>query len=83
MAERKFILVTKTPRGRVCYRGEGTRSQIEKDFKKAPGSDFEILPVVGDRKTISSIGFIVLGFGLGYLVRVGYENLFKKCKKCR
>ena len=83
---RKFVLLTRADDGRaICYRGEGTPSQIQKDIEKFKDpSELEILPVIGGRFQRESL-FLgsLLGIGLGIIGYKVYAYIHKKCRKGR
>ena len=87
--ERRYILLIENERAEtVCWKGEGTVSQVKGDIEELVGRKrieperLEVIPVVGSRINLWKVGVIVLGLGLTAGVII-HENLCKRARKRR
>lgn len=83
--ERKYILVINDPnQGKYCYRGEGTRGQIQKDIRQQGDKKMEVIPVVGKRLiTGSFFTGIIVGvsmLGIGWYIKKKLDKMVQLCE---
>lgn len=82
--EKRYVLLIDKREGTVCYRGEGTVTQIKKSITELvtrgiDPTNLEVVPVVGKRINFTWLAVL----GVGFLIGWSCENLRKRIRQRR